>query len=108
MLKVPQQQYIRFLREIEGANITEIAETIGIDWRTAKKYADKDDWNLPTTRKQYKMPVIDPYKELIDTILLVVSRIFRTFLRISPSNFRLIIRHRADRQPDFRLLVGSY
>ena len=69
MLKVPQQQYIRFLREIEGANITNIAETMGVDWRTAKKYADKDDWNQPTIRKQHKMPVIDPYKEIIDIIL---------------------------------------
>jgi len=70
MLKVPQQQYIRFLREIEGANINEIAETIGIDWRTAKKYADRDDWNLPIKHKEHKMPVIGPYKEIIDTLLL--------------------------------------
>lgn len=70
MLKVPQQQYIRFLREIEGANINEIAETMCIDWRTAKKYADRDDWNLPIKHKERKMPVIGPYKEIIDTILL--------------------------------------
>ncbi len=58
MLKVPQQQYIRFLREIEGANINEIAETMGVDWRTAKKYADRDNWNLTIKHKDRKMPVI--------------------------------------------------
>ena len=34
MLKVPQQEYIKYLREMEGLNITEIAETSNIDLRT--------------------------------------------------------------------------
>jgi len=36
MLKMPQQQYIRFLREVEGCTIQEIADRVGVHWRTAK------------------------------------------------------------------------
>jgi DNA-directed RNA polymerase specialized sigma24 family protein len=41
MLKVPQQEYIKYLREFEGLSISEIKEKLNINWRTAKKYADK-------------------------------------------------------------------
>ncbi len=33
---MPQQQYIKYLREIEGLTINEIADILKIDWRTAK------------------------------------------------------------------------
>lgn len=69
MLKMPQQQYIRFLREFEGLNITEIKDTLGVDWRTAKKYADKEDWNKPLVRKGHISPVMEPFKEIVDTWL---------------------------------------
>jgi len=70
MLKMPQQQYIKFLREFEGHSISEIADQLGIDWRTAKKYADKEDWNLPTTDKSRKSPVMEPFKEIVETWLI--------------------------------------
>lgn len=70
MLKVPQQQYIRYLREFEGVSIAEIAQTIGVNWRTAKKYADQEDWNLKPRRSRHKAPVMDPYKDLVDTFLM--------------------------------------
>ncbi|WP_261795534.1 hypothetical protein [Rubeoparvulum massiliense] len=31
-----QQQYISFLREVEGCSVNEIAGRVGIHWRTAK------------------------------------------------------------------------
>ncbi len=37
MLKVPQQEYIKYLREFEDLSISEIIENLGINWRTAKK-----------------------------------------------------------------------
>jgi len=67
---MPQQQYIKFLREIEGHNISEIAEQVGVHWRTAKKYADKDDWNITVFKKSRKSPVMDPFKEVVDTWLI--------------------------------------
>lgn len=69
MLKMPQQQYIKFLREVEGLNINEIADIVDIDWRTAKKYADRDDWNVHTSRKRRVAPVMDLFKEIVDTWL---------------------------------------
>ncbi|WNC12295.1 MULTISPECIES: IS21 family transposase [Brevibacillus] len=69
MLKVPQQQYIRFLREVEGCSIQEIAERVQVNWRTAKKYADRDDWNEPVCKRKGRHPVLGPYLEIIDTWL---------------------------------------
>ena len=57
MLKVPKQEYIRYLREIEELSITEIKENLNVNWRTAKKYADKDNWNQPLVRKDRKSVV---------------------------------------------------
>ncbi|MGI2295647.1 hypothetical protein [Paenibacillus sp. GXUN7292] len=48
MLKMPQQQYIKFLRESEDLSINEISKQARIHWRTAKKYADKTNWNERT------------------------------------------------------------
>lgn len=69
MLKVPQQEYIKYLREIEDLSITEIKEHMNVNWRTAKKYADKDNWNKPLVRKARIAPVMEPFKEIIDTWL---------------------------------------
>ena len=69
MLKVPQQDYIKFLREIEGLSISEIKEKLNINWRTAKKYADKEDWNEPIKKSKRISPVMEPYKDIIDTWL---------------------------------------
>lgn len=69
MLKVPQQEYIKYLREFEGLSISEIKERLNINWRTAKKYADKDNWSEPLKRSKRPSPVMDPFKEIIDTWL---------------------------------------
>lgn len=52
MLKMPQQQYIKFLREVEGCSVNEIAGRVGVHWRTAKKYADQTDWNASVTNEK--------------------------------------------------------
>lgn len=70
MLKVPEQQYIKFLREHEGCSISEIAERMNVNWRTAKKYADKDDWNETVGKRIGRYPVLGPFLEIIDTWLL--------------------------------------
>src|SRR5579875_1689261 len=77
MLTVPQQQYIRHLREVEGCGIQEIATRVGVNWRTAKKYADRDDWNVPVQRQRAPHPVLGPYLEIIDTWLLDDERLPR-------------------------------
>ena len=67
---MPQQQYIKFLREVEGLNINEISEVVHIDWRTAKKYADRDDWNIRINKNSRIAPVMDSFKEIVDTWLI--------------------------------------
>jgi transposase len=70
MLKVPQQQYIKYLREMEGCSIREIMERTKVDWRTAKKYADREDWNESLQKRVKRFPSIGPYIEIVDTWLM--------------------------------------
>lgn len=77
MLKMPQQQYIKFLREMEGCTISEIADQVGVNWRTAKKYADQEDWNTLMIKPSRKSPVMEPYKEIVDTWLMEDSHLPR-------------------------------
>ena len=68
MLKMAQQQYIKHLYEVEEKSLSEIARIVGVDWRTAEKYAKKEDWNeerLPNlTPENY--PVLGPYIPTLD------------------------------------------
>jgi len=67
MLKMPQQQYIKFLREIEGCSVNEIAQRVGVHWRTAKKYADQTNWNASLSKRKSRSPVMGPFMEIVDT-----------------------------------------
>ncbi|UJF33770.1 IS21 family transposase [Paenibacillus hexagrammi] len=69
MLKMPQQEYIKFLREAEGCSVNEIARQVGIHWRTAKRYADKDNWNENINKRRSNSPVMGPFMEIVDTWL---------------------------------------
>lgn len=69
MLKMPQQQYIKFLREAEGLTVSEIARQTGVHWRTAKRYADQDNWNETLAKRISSSPVMGPYMEVVDTWL---------------------------------------
>ncbi|MHB1685655.1 MAG: IS21 family transposase [Bacilli bacterium] len=70
MLKVPQQEYIRYLHEKGDCSVQEIAQRLQVNWRTAKKYANKDDWNEPLSAKMRCYPVLGPFIEILDTWLL--------------------------------------
>ena len=45
MLALAQVEYIKFLREEKGLSIRAIAKQLGVNWRTAKKYADQSNWS---------------------------------------------------------------
>ncbi len=77
MLKVPQQYYIHFLREVDGCSIQEIAERVDVNWRTAKKYADREDWNQQKSPRSRRYPVLGPYIEIVDTWLIEDERLPR-------------------------------
>ena len=68
---MPVQHYIKYAYESEEASISDIAKRTGVSWRTAAKYAQRDDWNepMPSVRAK-RRPVMDPVAEIVDTWLL--------------------------------------
>lgn len=69
MLAMAQQQYIKHLREREDLSINTIAGEMNINWRTAKKYADKVNWNTVLKERKKHYPILGPYLDIIDTWL---------------------------------------
>jgi len=67
---MPQQEYIKYLYEKEDCSIAEIGAKVGVNWRTAAKYAKKDDWNNSIKEQRRRKPVMEPYAETVDVWLL--------------------------------------
>jgi len=65
-----QQQYIKHLYEKEECSIAEISRRVGVNWRTAAKYAKKDDWNKPIQQTKRRQPVMEPFLDIVDTWLM--------------------------------------
>lgn len=70
MLAMAQINFIKHLRDCEDQTISGIAKKLNIDWRTAKKYADQEDWNKKMERPKRRQPIMDPYVEIVDAWLL--------------------------------------
>lgn len=69
MLAMAQVDYINFLREEEELSINSLAKRLGINWRTAKKYADRDDWSPDVQQRIKRNPVLGPYLDIIEAWL---------------------------------------
>lgn len=70
MLKMAQIEYIKHLYEVEGKNLSEIAELMNLNFKTVKKYAENYDWSpkeKPPSKKQYR--VLGAYLDIIDSWL---------------------------------------
>lgn len=67
---MPEQEYIKLLYEKKGCSINQISTQMGINWRTAAKYARKDDWNQNCNPRQRRKPIMDAYAEIVDTWLM--------------------------------------
>lgn len=61
-----QIDYIKHLRDQEGASIEKIRRVVGVDWRTAKKYADGDMSPGPRGVQRRKRPVTGPIEQIVD------------------------------------------
>lgn len=69
MYTMDQVHLIRDLFYNQGLNLTEVAEKVGCDWRTVKKYVDKEDFSpqKPIAESEVKHESkLDPFKEKID------------------------------------------
>ena len=69
MLRMEQIEAIKRMSRSES--ISTIASALNIDWKTAKKYAEMDDFNVTVETKAARARVskLDPYKPTIDRIL---------------------------------------
>ncbi|EMT54678.1 integrase catalytic subunit [Brevibacillus borstelensis AK1] len=70
MLVMAQQHYIKNLRDVKDQSISQIVEQTGVNWRTAKKYVDRSDWNKPERPLRGKFPIMEAYREQVDTWLM--------------------------------------
>ena len=69
MLRMEQIEAIKRMSRSES--ISTIASALNIDWKTAKKYAEMDDFNVTVETKvaMARASKLDPYKPTIDMIL---------------------------------------
>lgn len=67
MLTMTQAYHIKYLSFHKGENYSEISRETGHDFKTVKKYAEKEDWNESATKERKpKKSKLDPYKPTID------------------------------------------
>lgn len=91
MLTVTQIEYIKHLRENEGASISEIATRVKCCWKTAKKYAD-GEINLQTRgKRRRKQRVMDGYEEWIEAWLVEDQRMPRKQRRTAKVIYKLLL-----------------
>jgi len=69
MLEMARIDCIRVLRQWEGKGISEISRIMGVDWRTARKYADAEELPVPKQRRRHK-PKADPFMEHLEAMIL--------------------------------------
>ncbi|TRM11457.1 hypothetical protein FH966_06960 [Lentibacillus cibarius] len=69
MLAMAQINYINFLRDVEGLSINSLAKRLGINWRTARKYADQEDWSPQVKKRMQRFPILGPYLDVIEVWL---------------------------------------
>jgi len=69
VLTVTQIDYIKHLRDIEGASISEIAARVKCDWKTAKKYADGSIDLRRRGRCSRKKTVMEGFEEYLEAWL---------------------------------------
>ena len=90
---MPQQDYIKFLYETEERSINEISEKVGINWRTAAKYAKQSDWNLAQGTRKRRRPVLEPFVDTIDVWLLEDRLLPRKDRRTAKAIWNLLRKH---------------
>ena len=64
-----QIEYIKHLRENEGASISEIATRVECSWKTAKKYADGTIDLQGRPKQKRKRRVMEGYEEWVEAML---------------------------------------
>ena len=66
MLTMDEQEKIRMLYEEEGKSLSEIARMTGLNYRTVRRYAYKEDWNAEESLRAENSPVLGNCAATID------------------------------------------
>ena len=66
MLTMDEQEKIRLLYEEEGKSLSEIARVTGLNYRTVRRYAYKEDWNAEESLRVENSPVLGDCAATID------------------------------------------
>jgi len=90
---MPQQQYIKYLYETEELSVNEISKKVGVNWRTAAKYAKKGDWNPEQRTRKRRRPVLEPFVDTIDVWLLEDQLLPRKDRRTAKAIWVLLKKH---------------
>ena len=61
-----RQTYLSNLSQYEGLNLAEIVEKTGHNFRTVKKYVDREDWNEEYKPRKERVSLLEPLKATID------------------------------------------
>ena len=111
---------IRELFYLQGKNISEIATQLSLDWKTVRKYIDKDDFNPPAPKPAYDQsfcPKLNPFKPMIDSWLEedikaprkqrhTAKRIFNRLIKEIEGfdcSYRLVAKYVADKKKNMHL-----
>lgn len=70
MLTMDQVNFIKKLEEYRGLSLREIAKITGHDFRTVKKYIDKENWNSTIETNKKSRSRLDEFKTVIDEWLI--------------------------------------
>jgi len=79
MLAMSDINCIKHLRNKKGLSITKIKETLGINWRTAKKYADEDQLPDSKIKQSNGMMYTDKWGYHLKKIKIFNAKTCRTF-----------------------------
>ncbi|WHT48262.1 hypothetical protein QNH10_20005 [Sporosarcina thermotolerans] len=65
MLAMPEINCIKLMRNQKSLSINKISKTLGINWRTAKKYADGDQLPVENKKKKSGMMYDEQWGEIV-------------------------------------------
>ena len=103
MLDVEKQIYLTGLNRYEGLSLREISERTGHNFRTVKKYVDREDWNEERKERKKRKSRLEPLKTIIDEWLLEDQKRGRKYRRTGTKIYNDL---RADEELSKQLTVG--
>ena len=103
MLEVEKQTYLSGLSRYEGLSMREISERAGHDFRTVKKYVDREDWNEDRKTRKKRESGLDAVKPIIDEWLKEDQKRGRKYRRTGTKIYNDL---RADEELSKLLTVG--